>query len=90
MKPNSSLVELVTSSWQTQKHFELMASINNVNYQRCLIIDGSLATAQRIFDCIKEKISQICPLMSGSAHSQLITTTFSTVVGNFSNSNIII
>ncbi|CAF4118870.1 unnamed protein product, partial [Rotaria sp. Silwood2] len=61
MKPNRALIELVQPPGSGRTHFYFMASINNVNYRRCLMIDKSSITAQRIFNCIKQKISQMCP-----------------------------
>ncbi|CAF2362756.1 unnamed protein product [Rotaria sp. Silwood2] len=61
MKPNRALIELVQPPGSGRTHFYFMASINNVNYRRCLMIDKSSITAQKIFNCIKQKISQMCP-----------------------------
>ncbi|CAF4776785.1 unnamed protein product, partial [Rotaria sp. Silwood1] len=76
MKPNRILVELVTSSWKTQKHFELVASMNNVNYHRCLIIDGSLGTSQMfkdsILNCSDDPLKQWCENEVKLCNSSLI------------------
>ena len=60
-KPNRVLIELSTNAFKKEVHFELLASISNVNYHRCMITDGTPTTAQTILTCIKEKISQSCP-----------------------------
>jgi glycoprotein 2-beta-D-xylosyltransferase len=83
-----ALVELASPSWLSQQHFELMASMNTITYRRCSISDGSPTTAQTIFECTKEMISQMCPLMTAiSANSNPIVRTISTGVENTSNSS---
>jgi glycoprotein 2-beta-D-xylosyltransferase len=60
LKSNHVLIELVTSV-QTNVHFSLMASMNNVKYRRCLIKDGASTASQTIFDCVRRAISTMCP-----------------------------
>ncbi|CAF1317380.1 unnamed protein product [Rotaria sordida] len=61
MKANRTLIELIPPPGNAGMHYDLMASINNINYYRCLITTESTMTTQRIFDCINRKISQMCP-----------------------------
>ncbi|UJR25588.1 hypothetical protein I4U23_006932 [Adineta vaga] len=61
LKPYRALVELASSSWESQDHFELMASMNHVHYHRCRIHDGSSTMTETIFNCAKKKILQLCP-----------------------------
>ncbi|CAF0949211.1 unnamed protein product [Rotaria sordida] len=51
MKSNRALIQFATTAWQKQTHFEQMALINNINYHRCLILNGHSTTAQTIFNC---------------------------------------
>jgi hypothetical protein len=83
-----ALVELASSSWLTQQHFELMASMNTIKYRRCSISNESPTTTQTIFECTKEMISQLCPSMTLiPKNSNPIIRTISTGVGNTSNSS---
>ena len=61
MKSNRSLIELYTSEYEKRTHFRLMSSINNINYDRCLIINGYITTTQTIFDCISKQLFHMCP-----------------------------
>jgi len=67
LKSNRALIEL-THSGSPSVHFELMASINNVNYHRCSITDGAPTTAKTIFDCITKKLYEMCPSMIKSTN----------------------
>lgn len=58
MKSNRVLIE-ISSSVQGGKHFDLFASMNNMNYQLCSIIYQT--TAQSIFNCIMKEVLKICP-----------------------------
>jgi len=83
-----ALVELAPSLWLSQQHFELMASMNNINFRRCSISNESPTTAQTIFECTREMIAQMCPLMTViPMNSNPIVRTISTGVGNTSNSS---
>lgn len=64
MKPNRTLIELATTAWQKETHFEQMASINNVSYYRCIIQEGDPTTAQTIFNCLIKKLFEICPSLN--------------------------
>jgi hypothetical protein len=88
LKPSRTLIELATSEWKRHKHFELLASNNNVNYHRCLVIDGGSTTAQTIFNCLNEKMSQMCPPVTISSTTDQIVNTISTTRGNVSNNSI--
>ncbi|CAF3435822.1 unnamed protein product [Rotaria socialis] len=61
MKSNRTLIELATAAWQKETHFEQMASINNINYYRCIILDGDSTTAQNILNCLMKNLFQMCP-----------------------------
>jgi glycoprotein 2-beta-D-xylosyltransferase len=87
LKSNGALIELVPSR-QIPIHFDLMASINNVNYHRCLINNGAPTTSQTIFDCITKKLSGMCPLVTASTNTTQIVKTTSTLIGTVSNSSI--
>ena len=87
LKPNRTLIELTSSDWESQNHYELLASISNVNYHRCTIIDGASTTAQTILNCIKEKLFQMCPLMTMLTIANPTVTQISTVTGNVSNNS---
>jgi hypothetical protein len=63
MKTNRILIELTTSEWQRQNHFQQMSSMSNINYHRCLIINGQPTTVETIFNCITNKLFQICPIL---------------------------
>ncbi|CAF2051359.1 unnamed protein product [Rotaria magnacalcarata] len=89
MKPNRCLVELATLLWESQHHFELMASINSINYRRCLITDGSPETSQTIFECVKSKIDRMCSLAPVQNDAQPIFTALSRINGSISNSKIV-
>jgi capsular polysaccharide biosynthesis protein len=55
MKSNRILIELTAIQWQRQKHFEQLASMNNINYHHCLIQNGHSTTTETIFNCITKK-----------------------------------
>ena len=61
MQPARSLIELASGSWRSQAHFELMASINTIRYQRCVLDGNTPSTSETIFNCIKEQLLLICP-----------------------------
>ncbi|CAF0862246.1 unnamed protein product [Adineta ricciae] len=61
LKPNRALVELSGPSWQSQDHFQQLAIINQVRYRQCAIQDESPTVAEKIFDCTKEKVLELCP-----------------------------
>jgi glycoprotein 2-beta-D-xylosyltransferase len=71
LKSNGALIELVPAR-QMPTHFDLIASMNNVNYHRCSIINGALTTAQTIFGCITKKLSQMCPSATQSTNTTQI------------------
>jgi hypothetical protein len=85
MKSSRALVELATSTWQSQIHFELMASINSIKYNRCLIIEGTSTTAETIFHCIRTTLFQICPSSNNSTNATQIVKTISPFIENMSN-----
>jgi glycoprotein 2-beta-D-xylosyltransferase len=62
LKSNRILIELTTFEWQRQRHFELIASMNKINYQRCVIQNGHPTTAEIIFNCITNELFRICPI----------------------------
>jgi hypothetical protein len=62
MKSNRILIELATVEWQKYKHFEQLSLINNINYYCCSIENGHPTTAETIFNCITNKLFQICPI----------------------------
>jgi glycoprotein 2-beta-D-xylosyltransferase len=69
LKSNRILIELAGSArggW----HFELLASMNKINYHRCMISEGS-TTAQTIYDCINKKLPAMCPSTTTSMISTL-------------------
>ncbi|CAM4873471.1 unnamed protein product [Rotaria socialis] len=88
MKPNRCLIELTTLLWESQHHFELMASINSINYRRCLTTDGSQDTSQTIFECVKSKIDRMCSLAPVQNDAQPIFSTLPRINGSISNSSI--
>jgi glycoprotein 2-beta-D-xylosyltransferase len=61
MKSNRFLIELYTIEYQKRTHFKQMSAINNINYHRCLIINGHITTTQTIFDCISKQLFHMCP-----------------------------
>lgn len=79
-----ALIELATPAWQTQIHFELIASMNTIMYRRCIITNGSPTTAQTIFSCIMEMVFKMCPSLATKSTN---ISTNSTIVGNISNSS---
>jgi glycoprotein 2-beta-D-xylosyltransferase len=87
MKSNRALIELVTAS-KGGIHFDLMASLNNVKYHRCVILDGVETTSKMIYDCITKKLFEMCPSMTTSTNSTQIVETISTLIGNASNNSI--
>ena len=60
LKSNRALIELVDSP-RAVSHFELLASMNKVIHQYCLIDVGSLAITQSIYDCITQQLVKMCP-----------------------------
>ncbi|CAF2413951.1 unnamed protein product [Rotaria sp. Silwood2] len=71
MKSNRTLIELTTTAWQKQTHFEQMASINNINYHRCLILNGHPTTAKTIFNCLTKTLFHMCPLFKLSMNTTI-------------------
>ncbi|CAF3425584.1 unnamed protein product [Rotaria sp. Silwood1] len=69
MKTNRFLIEITTTVWQKQTHFEQMASINNIHYHRCLILNGHSTTAQTIFNCLTKTLFQMCSSFKLSINS---------------------
>lgn len=67
MSPQRALIELSTSSWVTQIHFELLASISQINYQRCVIQNGPTSDGPGIFKCISEILESMCPSMNSAS-----------------------
>jgi glycoprotein 2-beta-D-xylosyltransferase len=60
LKSNRILIELLNIP-RGVSHFDLLASMNNVIYQRCLINVGSVETTKEIYDCITKKLVKVCP-----------------------------
>ena len=87
LKPNRVLIELATHSWLGHRHFELLASASNINYRRCLIIDGASTTSQMILNCIDEKLSQMCPPVTSLLSTEQMGAISLTVIGNVSNNS---
>ena len=75
MKSNRFLIELATSGFQTQSHFELMAAMNSVNYRRCFIQDHGSAAFQTIYDCMKQSLGRMCPPTDAVPSATGVTTT---------------
>ncbi len=63
MKSNRILIELTTILWQSRKHFEYMASMNQINYHRCFIENGHPRTTETIFNCITKTLTEVCPIL---------------------------
>jgi glycoprotein 2-beta-D-xylosyltransferase len=71
MKSNRALIELVTAP-STGIHFDLISSMNNVKYHRCVILDGAETTSKMIYDCITKQLFEMCPSMTRSTNSTQI------------------
>ncbi len=85
LKSNHLLIELLNFP-RGLSHFDLLASMNNVKYQRCLINTGSSTTAQAIYNCITMKLSKLCPSVTPSTNNIQSTQATKIFVRDASNS----
>jgi glycoprotein 2-beta-D-xylosyltransferase len=83
LKSNRALIELAGFT-QIGDHFDLLASMNKINYHRCMISDGSPSATQTIYDCITKKLSEMCPSTTTSTMSTLSTEKTTVFAGNTS------
>jgi glycoprotein 2-beta-D-xylosyltransferase len=85
LKSNGALIELANIP-RSLSHFDLLASMNKINYQRCLINNKPSTTAPMIYNCITKKLSELCPSVTSSMNSIQSTRASRVFVRNVSNS----
>ena len=86
LKSNRALIEL-SGVGRMGSHFDLLASISKIKYNRCWITEGP-ATTQMIYDCIQKRLSEMCPFTAPSMIRTRYTETTTTFAGNASISMI--